>query len=339
MNQTLPVGKLPHHLLAQLISSLPTKGERVLLGPGIGLDCAVLEFDDRCLVFKTEPITFATQQIGWYAVQIAANDIATTGCVPQWMLLTILLPEAKTTPATVEEITRQVGDTCRQMNITLVGGHTEITAGLDRPILITTLFGEIAREKLITPRGAKPHDRLILTKGVPIEAAALLALEFPHRMKNVLSENELAQVQNFLVQPGISVLPEAGIAVRAGGIHAMHDPTEGGISTALWELAVASQKTLVIEPGKIFVPDLAARICSHFHLNPFGTIASGALLLAVDPSSADTVLHALRSNCIYAVEIGWIETGDSTVFQITPNGRSPFIRFDRDEITRIFETS
>ncbi len=338
MNQVLPVGKLPNSLLSQLIAQLPTHGENVLLGPGVGLDCAVLEFGEHCLVLKSEPITFATQQIGWYAVQIAANDIATTGCKPQWMLLTVLLPEGKTTPRDVEELTRQVSETCRQLGIILVGGHTEITAGLERPILVTTLLGETDRQRLITPRGAQPDDRLILTKGVPVEATALLAREFPQRVQLVLSADELEKAQNFLFHPGISVLPEAEIAVKTGGVHAMHDPTEGGIATALWELAQASQTTLVVEPEKIYIPELSARVCSQFGLHPLGAIASGALLMAVDAQRSNDVLTALHANLIHAAEIGWIEKGDATVIANTARGRAPFITFDRDEIARIFET-
>lgn len=338
MNQVLPVGKLPHRLLSQMIAHLPTNGENVLLGPGVGLDCAVLEFGDRCLVLKSEPITFATQQIGWYAVQIAANDIATTGCKPQWMLLTVLLPEGKTTPTGVEHLTYQVGAICQQLGIALIGGHTEVTAGLERPILVTTLIGETDRQHLITPRGAQPGDRLIMTKGIPIEATALLAREFPERVKSVLSDEDLKKAQDFLLHPGISVLPEAEIAVKTGGINAMHDPTEGGIATALWELAQASQTTLVVQPESIYIPELSARVCSLFGLDPLGTIASGALLMAVNPARADDVLAALREQQVHAAEIGWIEKGDAIVLANTARGRAPFITFERDEIARIFES-
>lgn len=338
MNFTFPVGKLPSEFLEQLINTLPTQSERVIVGPGIGLDCAVVEFGERCLVFKSEPITFATHQIGWYAVQIAANDIATTGARPQWMLLSLLLPEKKTTPSLVKKIAEEVSETCRQMGIVLIGGHTEITSGLDRPILVSTLIAETAREKVITPLGAKHGDVLILTKGIPIEATALLAKEFPERLRGILSKTELYQAQNFLKEPGISVSRDSEIAVKAGEVHAMHDPTEGGLATALWELAHASQKTLVIDPTKIFIPQLSRKVCDTFGLDPLGTIASGALLIAASAESGPGIVKAMERENIDAAVIGTIESGQPAVYRITQHGRQLLTKFTRDEIARVYET-
>src|SRR3954447_9869747 len=128
MDAFLPVGKLPPELLKQLLAKMPTADPRVIVRPGIGLDCAVVEAGPALLVFKTDPITFASSEIGWYAVQIAANDIATAGASPRWFLLTMLLPEAQTTPGLVEHIGAQVADACRAIDVVLIGGHTEITA-------------------------------------------------------------------------------------------------------------------------------------------------------------------------------------------------------------------
>lgn len=332
----LPVGKLPADLLANLIRRAPTTGDRVLLGPGIGLDCAVLDFGSTCLVLKSEPITFASQQPGWYAVQIAANDVVTTGALPKWMLLTVLLPERHTTPSLVNEISTQVFDACRSLDITLIGGHSEITYGLDRPILVTTLIGEVEKSALITPRGARPGDRLLITKGVPIEATALLAREFPNRLAEALSPEEIRAAQDYIYSPGISVFRDARIAVQAGHVTAMHDPTEGGVATALWELAEACGCTLVVDPAKIPVPPLAEKICLAFALNPLGAIASGALLLTVDPDSATTVLKELNQAGIPAVEIGVIQSGQPEVIIRKQSGEEPLARFSRDEIARIF---
>lgn len=336
MTKYLPVGKLPAELLAEFIKRAPTSADRVLLGPGIGLDCAVLEFGSICLVLKSEPITFASQQPGWYAVQIAANDVVTTGALPRWMLLTALLPEKHTTVSLVDELSAQVFDACRSLNIALIGGHTEITYGLDRPILVTTLIGEVERSALVTPRGARPGDRLILTKGVPIEATALLAREFPDRLAASLSAEEIRAAQDYIHSPGISVFRDARIALQAGVVTAMHDPTEGGIATALWELAEACQHTLVVDPAKIPVPPLAAKVCAAFGLDPLGAIASGALLLAAAPDSAEKIIIALRDAGIPAVEIGIIQSGPARVMVQAGTGMRLFPRFPRDEITRVF---
>jgi len=308
----------------------------VLLGPGIGLDCAVLDFGTTCLVLKTEPITFASQQLGWYAVQIAANDIVTTGALPKWMLLTVLLPENLTTPQLVDDLSSQVFDACRSLGIAFIGGHTEITHGLDRPILVTTLIGEVDKEKLITPKGARPGDAVMLTKGVPIEGTALLAREFSEKLTGELSPAELAEAKCYLFSPGISVFKDALTAVQAGLVTAMHDPTEGGVVTALWELATACQHSIQVDLEKIPVSALSAKICGFFGLDPLGTIASGSLLLAVAPESISSVMNALTDASIAAVEIGIIRAGPAEVISRTDIGHRKLANFSRDEIARLF---
>lgn len=337
MNPVLPVGKLPPELLEKIIRSAPAAGPRVLLGPGIGLDCAVLEFGETCLVLKTEPITFASEEIGWYAVQIAANDIATTGARPAWAMFTVLLPEGKTTEESVTALSTQVAGACRAAGITLIGGHTEVTHGLDRPIIVTTMLGEIQREKLVTPDQVQPGDILILTKGVPIEATALLAREFPTALKSHLTPEEIHTARNYLFMPGISVLKDAQIAVQAGSVTAMHDPTEGGVATALWEMAQACQHTFHVDPARIPIPPLSARICEIFGLDPLGTIASGALLLAVKPASKGAVFSGLNAAGIPAAEIGVVAAGAAEVLIDQEGELRPLPRFDRDEIGRVYQ--
>ncbi len=153
MDTTLPLGKIPAEMLRRILERAPVSDPRVRLGPGIGLDCAVLDLGDRLLVLKSDPITFASDEIGWYLVQINANDIATSGAQPRWLLVTALLPENKTTSNMVDAISDQVFQACRQAGISVIGGHTEITGGLEHPILIGTLIGEVDGKHLVTPRG------------------------------------------------------------------------------------------------------------------------------------------------------------------------------------------
>ena len=305
---SLPVGKLPGNLLESLLARLPTHGPQVVLGPGVGLDCAVVEASGRLLVFKSDPITFASDSIGWYAVQVNANDLATTGALPRWMLVTLLLPPAGAS-ALLDQIGAQLQQACTELGLVVIGGHTEVTYGLDRPILVGTMVGEVSREQLVTPRGAQPGDRLLLTKGVPIEATALLARELPDRLTaptDGLSAAELKTAQAFLHQPGISVLREAQLAIQTGQVHAMHDPTEGGLYTALWELAQACQHTLWVDLSAAPVFPLSARICQILDLDPLGAIASGALLLAAAPQDARKISQAIAQAGIACTEIGII---------------------------------
>ena len=221
------------------------------------------------------------------------------------MLACLLLPENDTTQARVEAIFEQIYHAAAQLGISIVGGHTEITYDLHRPVLVGTLIGEVDRERLVIPSNVLPGDRLLLTKGVPIEGTALLAREFPQQLSGVLSLAELEEARQYLYRPGISVVRDAQIATRAGRVHAMHDPTEGGLA-ALWELSDASAKRLVIDPAAVLVPELSRRICAAFGLNPLATIASGALLIAAAADDAPAIHSALESQGIACSEIGWI---------------------------------
>ncbi len=334
MSDFLPLGKLPVELLARLLARAPIKDPRVLYGPGIGLDCAVIDLGGRVLVFKSDPITFATDDIGWYAVQVNANDVATTGAVPRWMLATLLLPENDTTQARVEAIFDQIYSAAARLGISVVGGHTEITYDLHRPVLVGTLIGEVDRERLVTPASVVPGDRLLLTKGVPIEGTALLAREFPGRLSGALTPAELEEARQYLYKPGISVVQDAQTATRAGQVHAMHDPTEGGLAGALWELSDASGKQIIVDPAAVLVPDISRRVCSAFGLDPLATIASGALLIAAADGDAPAILTALESEGIACCEIGRVAGGPAGVGQA--DGQA-FPRPARDEIARVYE--
>ena len=324
-SQKLPVGKLPVELLRRMLARAPGPevDARILLPPGVGLDCAVVDLGERLLVFKSDPITFATAEIGWYLVQVNVNDIATTGALPRWLLLTMLLPEDQTTPELVEAIGAQVFDACRALGIAVLGGHTEITHGLQRPLLAGTLVGEVARAALVTPQGAQPGDRLLLTKGVPIEATARMAREFAERLQGVLSAEELAAAQNFLFEPGLSVLRDAQTALGAGRVTAMHDPTEGGLAAALWELAWASGLALAVDCSAVPIPPLSARICAALGLDPLASIASGALLLTTPPADAAAIAQALRAAGIPCAEIGAALPGPPEVRCLATAGHGP----------------
>jgi hydrogenase maturation factor len=337
MSQTfLPVGKLPVSLLKQVIEEAPQLDERILLGPGIGMDCAVIDLGGRCLVIKSDPITFASDQIGWYAVQVNANDIATTGAQPKWFSCTLLLPEGKTTPDDVLEITHQINDACQKLGISVIGGHTEVTYNLDRPVVLGTLIGEVDKDRLITPHGAQPGDVVLLTKGVPVEATSILAREFANDLRAVMTEAELAMAANFLTVPGIGITRDAQIATQAGRVHAMHDPTEGGLAAALWELADASGTSLVIEREAVHILPLGARVCQFFNLDPFATIASGALLLTAPESNASAIILALQADGIQCAAIGRVQPGPSAVYEIVEGRTSLLFRPERDEIGRVY---
>jgi hydrogenase maturation factor len=336
MTSPLPVGKLPVDLLAGWLSKAPASDPRLLLGPGVGLDCAIIDYGETLLALKTDPITFATDQIGWYAVQVNSNDIATTGATPRWFMTTIMLPENQTTPAMVEDILTQIYQACKAIGVSVIGGHTEVTYGIERPILVATMIGEVGRDRLVTPRGAVPGDRLLLSKGVPIEATAILARELPDRLKEILNEDEMQQAGNFLYNPGISILREAHLATAVAQVSAMHDPTEGGLAMALWELAEASQRALQVDLNAVPIPDLSRRICVTLGIDPMAAIASGSLLLAAPAQEVEKIRHAWEAEGISCAEIGGVEAGAPAVWDISDGNRVELKRPDRDEIARLF---
>src|SRR3990167_1368418 len=165
----LPVGKVRAETLRRLFARYVPKGERVVVGPRGGEAPAVLDMGDRYLVATTDPITFATDEMGRYAVHVNANDLAVRGALPRWFLATLLLPEGQTTESSVEGLFAEIAEACGEIGVSLVGGHTEITAGLDRPIVVGAMLGEVAKDRLVTTAGARSGDRVLLTKGVPLE--------------------------------------------------------------------------------------------------------------------------------------------------------------------------
>jgi len=333
-----PVGKLPAPLLAEILAKAPTADPDVLLGPGIGLDCAVIRFGSRLLVAKSDPVTFVSDELGHYLVSVNANDVATTGARPRWLLVTLLLPQDGTDSELPASLMDQIGRSCRELGITVVGGHTEITWGLTRPIAAGTLLGEVDRDRLVTPQGARPGDRVLLTKGVPIEGTAILGRELARELESEVGPEASSAARAFLHEPGISVVADARIAMSAGRVTAMHDPTEGGLVTALWELAQASGHRLKVDPAAVPVPKLSSQICAAFAMDPLATIASGALLLSVPPADTTAIIRALDKSGIVCKDIGEVHAGAVGVERLTESGYQTWSMPDQDELARMFES-
>ncbi|MBI2528878.1 MAG: hydrogenase expression/formation protein [Candidatus Rokubacteria bacterium] len=323
--------------LQRLFAKYVTHGERVVVGPRVGEDAAVLDMGDRYLVATTDPITFATDEMGRYAVHVNANDLAVRGALPRWFLATLLLPEGQTTEPGVEELFAEIAEACGEIGASLVGGHTEITAGLARAVVVGAMLGEVDKDRLVTTAGARPGDRVLLTKGVPLEGAALIARERGEEAeRRGVPRAVVARARQFLRAPGISVVPEARLACGAARVHAMHDPTEGGLATACWELAQAGEVGLRVERERIPVLPEGERLCRAFGLDPLGTIASGALLLAVDAAAAEAVLAACRGGGVACAVIGEVRPAGEGVTLVSGGRAAPMPSFPQDEISRLF---
>ncbi len=348
MTPPLAVGKLPADLLDSLLARVPRADPRVVVGPGIGQDAAVIDpsplpsiagqaMDDHYLVAKTDPITFATDDIGWYAVNVNANDIACMGARPKWFMASVLLPQGHANAAMAAAIFTQITEACAALNVTLVGGHTEITYNLARPLVIGAMLGEVAKDKLVTSAGARVGDVVLLTKAVPLEGAALVARERESDLRTRgFSDEFIARAQRFLRDPGISIVREALIAADARLATAMHDPTEGGLATGLWEFAQAAQVGLVIEEEQIPFSKEGAELCAAYGLDPMGVIASGSLLLTTPANAAEHLIDLVMNAGIQCVAIGRVVPRESGLALVRGGQSRALPSFEVDELVRLF---
>jgi hydrogenase maturation factor len=251
------------------------------------------------------------------------------------MLLTLLLPEKKTRAAMIEEILAQVSEACQSLGIVLCGGHTEITYGLDRPIAVGLMLGEMEKEQLVRTSRVEPGDHILLTKGVAIEGTAVLARELENQLQNQVGREWVNRGRRFLTDPGISVVRDASVLCQAGHPHALHDPTEGGLATGLWELAQAAGKSIIVDLSQVRIFPETAVFCRALDLDPMGLIASGALLAASAPAETGRMMAALEQAGIQASVIGKAVEGPVTVQVDGPQGLEPLPCFDQDELSRV----
>jgi hydrogenase expression/formation protein HypE len=337
MEDPIPIGKLPAEHLARLLAKHTHPDPRLIVGARVGEDAAVIDMGDRYLVAKTDPITFATDEIGWYAVNVNANDVACAGAVPRWFLATLLLPEGKTDVTLVDTLFEQMAEACDRLNVTLVGGHTEITYGLNRPVVVGHMLGEVAPDRFVATAGVRLDDHIILTKGVAVEATAIIAHEKGDELRAVYEAEYLERCQGFLRDPGISVVRDARVALDAGAVHAMHDPTEGGLATGLWEMSQAANVGLEINQAAIPILPETADLCAQFNLDPLGVIASGALLIACPATETSAILGALEAAGILASLVGQAVEKERGCVLLQADGERPLPTFARDEIAGLFE--
>ena len=334
----LPVGKLPAALLRKFIGKIRIEDEQVVLGPSIGEDVAVIRLGNKLLVAKTDPVTFATDLLGWYAVHVNANDIATMGVRPRWFLATILLPE-HSTHKEAEGIFDQILSACNSLEITLVGGHTEITYDFKRPVVVGCMLAEAEEQPVITTSGAKPGDDIVLTKGIAIEGTALLAREVAQTLHSfALSEDLIQRAASYLFSPGISVVREALTAYSKVTVHCMHDPTEGGLCTGLLEIASAAQVGILVEESKIPILTECKAICDSLNLNPLGLLASGALIITLPCPESSKLVGILQHIGIDASIIGKVVKAEEGLKILTTTGIQDLPQFERDELARFLDS-
>ncbi len=298
----LQPGKIPLDLLRDVVfKHLGANRSEVVLGPAAGIDGAVIDCGAKDAIVSMDPITGAVERIGWEAININANDIATFGVEPAFFFSCIMLPEGADSQI-IEAISTQMDAAAKQVGVAIVGGHCEITPSIKSPIVVGCIMGLTEKGKYVTSAGAKAGDKIILTKSAGIEGTAILATDRATQLSNVLSSEVLEGAKGFYNQ--ISVVKDALIAYRAGGVHAMHDPTEGGILNGIHEMADAAGLGVEIQEDKIVVEPETAKICRFYQIDPLQLISSGALLIAAEPEATKCIINGLAKEHIYADVIG-----------------------------------
>jgi hydrogenase expression/formation protein HypE len=340
MHTPLPAGKLPNHLLKEFLKGIESVDPSILIGPGVGEDVAAVSWNgDDVLVLKSDPVTLAGSGAGYYAVAVNANDVATAGAVPRWFLATLLFP-LETTAAQIRDVFIELQEAARPLNLTLCGGHTEITDAVTRPIIVGQVAGTVQRSRLIDKRHMRPSDRILLTKGVAVEGTCILAREFTQQLLTLgMSAEEIDHCRNYLTDPGISIVKEARIACEVGGITAMHDVTEGGIATALEELSAAGGHRLRIYPDRIPILAATQKACVLMGVDPLGLIGSGSLLISCRDDHSRELAGQLVEQGIPTACIGEVlEPGIGIDAMGSGGGQAPWPHFEVDEVARLFES-
>lgn len=333
--RVLPAGKLPNDFLAELLADYHIADPSVIVGPSVGEDTAAVDIEgESVLVLKTDPITFATESIGRYAVSVNANDMATAGAAARWMMATLLLPVGFSR-SQVRQVFEDLHGACTDQQVTLCGGHTEITDAVRRPVVAGMMAGTIAREDLIRKGRMQPGDRVLVTKGVAVEGTAIIAAEFRTLLlEKGMPADEIDACEGF--QGMISILPEARIAWQVEGVSALHDVTEGGIATALAELSQAGGRGIQVRRGAIPVYPQTRRMAAILGIDPLGLIGSGSLLISCRPDAAAQLLAGLEKSGIAAADIGEVVDTPPGIDAREHGIAVAWPRFDVDEITRLF---
>ncbi len=288
----LSKGKLPISVLRDTVLKMTgSPSHRLVMGPEAGVDFGVVRVDDGYMLVSADPITGTSSNIGWYAVNVNANDIATSGNRPRFMESVVLLPEGAT-KLEVATIAGQMDRSAKSLGITIVGGHTEVTPRLDRPIVVVTAFTFV--KDYVSSAGAKPGDTIMMTKSAGLEGTSILVRESERR--GIRVEQSILKGARVL-EGQLSVVREAVKAYRTGVVHGMHDCTEGGVEGAVFEMALASKTGFELHEGDVPLAPTTKVISKALSIDPLRLIGSGALLIAVERGKESKVHAALRGTC------------------------------------------
>lgn len=298
------VGKVPSEILQRVIfTKLGMTDPDVLLGPSLGEDASVIRIGDKVIIAATDPITGSISDVGWLAVHVNANDIATFGVLPRWFLATIMLP-TETTTEQLETIMDQMDTASKILGIAVAGGHSEITDGIDRPIIVGFMIGLADQGNYVTSSGAKPGNSIIITKSIAYEGTSILATEGEEYLTSKVGASVIAQAKT--LRNKISVVAEGIAAFETGHVTAMHDPTEGGFSGGIHEICDASKVGFEIYKDAIPIDESTRAICNVLEIDPLELISSGCMIICCNEEHSTDVVNTIESRGVSARVVGKI---------------------------------
>lgn len=297
----MEIGKLPNKILSEIVlDTLKPKRKEILIRPEIGEDCTAFELKDDVCVMSTDPITGATKDLGQLAVNISLNDIASCGATPFGIMVTIMIPPSGTVEQ-LKEIMSDINKTCNEMNIDVLGGHTEVTDAVTRFVIVSTAIGKVKKEKLVKTKNAQVNDVILVTKHVGLEGTSIIINEKENELKNTISQKHLNLGKNLINQ--ISVVKE-GIIASNLLVNSMHDITEGGVLGAIWEVCKSCDLGAKIKKEKIPIMNITKSICDYYKLDPLKLISSGSMLITCNEKVSKLLIEQLHNEKINCTNIG-----------------------------------
>lgn len=328
----MKVGKLDSKVLQKIVfDNIKLHRDEVITRPGIGEDCAVVDFGEYVLTMSTDPITGAASEVGKLAVHINCNDIASNGVKPLGLMLTILVPEG-TTEAEIEKIMKEASQEAASLNVEIIGGHTEITNAVNKIVISATAIGRQLKEYVVKTSGAKSGDKIIMTKTAGLEGTGIIAYDLEEKLYSTFSREIIERAKKMV--DSISVVKE-GILCGEIGVNSMHDVTEGGLLGAIWEVCEASKTGCNVYRDKIAIADETKEICNYLNIDPLKLISSGSMLITVSPEKESKVVEKLMENNILATTIG--EITENEKFLIDKEEKIEIEPPESDELYKVIE--
>ncbi len=320
-------GKLTPELLEKLVlSKIHIDKEDILVGPQIGEDCAVVDFGKDVCILSMDPITGAVKDLGKLAVHISCNDIAAMGVAPLGLLFTLLLP-LSITEEEIQYIMDDVLKAADDLDICIIGGHTEVTATVNQPVAITTAIGKAKKAEYTTSKRGRVGEDLVLTKGAGIEGTAILCSDFETELRAKIGQEVIEEGKGF--GKLLSVVKE-GVIAREMGATALHDVTEGGIMGAVYEVTKASDTGAKIDFSQIPIHSVTQTICDLFQIDPLHLISSGSMLIAIP--DGHLLVKRLEENGVEASVIGKLVEKEKGVMLYQDGKVLPIFPKERDEL-------